>query len=119
MKRLAPILLTLLFLAPAAPAEAAPKQQCIYSPTRGWELVDGGKVCKKMARKFVRVTRRHAGWRPSLSSCSTRKPRRIWRCSASHYRTTNIEKGDILTGRFQKAGGRWRVKGLRFPTPRY
>lgn len=106
-------------LAGPPPAHAAKRQACVYSPTRGWELVNGRKACRVFARKFVRVTRRFADYRPVLSGCSSRRPRRIWRCVATKYRTGNIERGDIVKGRFVRGRDGWRVFGLRFPAPRY
>lgn len=114
MKRLAPILLALLFLTPTAPAEAAPLKHCVFSPTRGWEINDGGKRCRVMAKRFHRIARKKLGARPATSGCMSRRPGRIWRCSSALYRTMN-QDGDVMSGRIVKRRARWVVRGLRLP----
>jgi len=100
------------------PELRAKRLDCVYSPTRReWELDRGGKACRKKALRFIRVTRSFAGYRPALSGCSTRRPKKVWRCTATQYRTTNIESGNIVAGRFVKVGRQWVVRGLRFPDP--
>lgn len=112
------IVLALLVSAPVGAAQdsgtRSERRACSWSDSRGWELNDGGKSCRRMARRFQRVVMRDGRIYPSASGCWTTKPGKRWKCVAQKYRTMNMP-GDYAEGKiFRRPGGKWRVGRIRY-----